>query len=280
MISTIQPTSDHVPPSLLTLQSPVVVHDANIHPADSIQEAIDDAAYEDKLTVSKLEEPLPALEVVRVDERKVDSTSYKVIFSILGMTCASCGSSVTAAMKSVPGTTSVSVDLLGKTGSVIVPRKEDAERIRNEVEDVGFDCSIVEVLEQHDITDPDQPMERTITVRIDGMSCGYVFEYRFFRVIQKEINFVSISGNVSKKSPRCLRLSRRAIPSPSRQSPSTARRRRSLIHQNRRHLLCDSSATYSPRTGLRSLLSISTVSRNARHGLASASTGSSACASS
>lgn len=78
-------------------------------------------------------------------------------------------------MEGIPGVSSVTVNLIGKSGTCIVQRKEDAEIVRNEIEDAGFDCSIADILKQ----DPLQTNEastsnvRTVTIRVDGMLREY-----------------------------------------------------------------------------------------------------------
>ena len=161
----------------------MVIHDAHILPADSIRELVSDAGYGAELVTSKRLSS-PALESVRVDE----PTSYKAVYSVLGMTCSSCVSSVARAMESVPGTTAVSVDLIGNTASVVLPRKEDAELVRSEVEEVGFECAVVDVFEQRDRADAKQSSERTITAKIDGMHCEYVLCVAYLSLQVKRLN--------------------------------------------------------------------------------------------
>ena len=132
---------------------------------DSIRELIENAGYGAQLVTSKNFSPVVA------SNSQHDAIAYKASFSILGMTCASCASSVTRAMDSVPGTRMVSVDLIGKTGSVVVPSREDVELVRSEVEDIGFECSVVEVSEQRKTKIPNQFTSRAVTIKVDGMFC-------------------------------------------------------------------------------------------------------------
>ncbi|KAF8583040.1 heavy metal translocatin [Ramaria rubella] len=142
-----------LPPSVL------VIHDANVLSAHNIRELIENIGYGAELITSK---NVPSATLV------TEVTTYKVIYSILGMTCASCVSSVTRAMEGVPGTKEVLVDLIGNMGSVVVQRQEDAELVRGEIEDVGFDCSIVEVINARM---DDISASRTVTIKVEGMVC-------------------------------------------------------------------------------------------------------------
>ncbi|KIJ26924.1 hypothetical protein M422DRAFT_236342 [Sphaerobolus stellatus SS14] len=97
--------------------------------------------------------------------------TYKFVFSIEGMTCSSCTSAVIRAMEGVPSVTFHSVDLLGNSGSVVVLSKEDGERVKNEIEDAGFDCIVVDVQEQQVSMKSERSKSetRSVTLRIDGI---------------------------------------------------------------------------------------------------------------
>ena len=141
----------------------LVVHDVNVLSVDDIRGLIENTGYSAEVVSSKIYSAVTATDFQR------DAITYKVKFSILGMTCSSCVSSVTRAMDSVPETTMVSVDLIGNTGSVVVQQKEDAERVRSEIEDVGYECHIVEVSEHRKIEDVTHSTSRTVTIKVDGM---------------------------------------------------------------------------------------------------------------
>jgi len=143
----------------------LVVHDVNVLSVDDIRELIQNTGYSAEVVSSKIYSAVTATDV------QTDAITYKVKFSILGMTCASCVSAVTRAMDSVPETTMVSVDLIGKSGSVVVQQKDEAERVKSEIEDVGYECYIVEVSERktEDVT---HSTSRTVTIKVDGMFCG------------------------------------------------------------------------------------------------------------
>jgi P-type Cu+ transporter len=152
----------------VTLQPPsaLVVHDVSILSVNHIKELIENAGYGAELVASK------NTSAVAASGSQQGAETYKAKFSILGMTCASCVSSVTRAMDSVPGTSMVSVDLIGNTGSVVVQRKEDVELVRSEIEDVGFECSVVEVSEHQTAKAANQFTTRAVTIKVDGMFCG------------------------------------------------------------------------------------------------------------
>ena len=149
-----------VPPSAL------VVHDVNVLSVDNIRELIENTGYGAELVTSKV------YSAAKVTNFQDDTTTYKVNLSIFGMTCSSCVSSVKGAIESVPGTTLVSVNLLGKTGSVVVQRKEDTELVRSEIEAVGFECSIVMVSEYGKTEGVSRSTSRSVIIKVTGLFCG------------------------------------------------------------------------------------------------------------
>ncbi|KIJ27193.1 hypothetical protein M422DRAFT_236210 [Sphaerobolus stellatus SS14] len=110
--------------------------------------------------------------------------TYKFVFSIEGMTCSSCTSAVIRAMEGVPSVTFPSVDLLGNSGSVVVLSKEDGERVKNEIEDAGFDCIVVDVQEQQVSmkSERSKSESRSVTLRVDGIIDHHVLSYTPLRV--------------------------------------------------------------------------------------------------
>ena len=147
-----------LPPSAL------IVHECNILSANGIKELIEGAGYGAEVIESR---PL-----LKKGSPPVAPSTFKVVFSIEGMTCSSCTCSVNRAMENLAGVTSPSVDLIGNSGSVVVPRREDAEKVRSEIEDAGFGCTIVEIIEQSSSQSLDKPgkPERTVILNIEGMT--------------------------------------------------------------------------------------------------------------
>lgn len=139
----------------------VIVHDRETITTQDIQTLITDAGYGAELTESR---PLSK-----------HTNSFKASFSIDGMTCVSCVNSVTRAMENVPSVPakSPSVNLLGKSGTVIVQNREHVELIRQEIEDAGFDCTVIDIVELDG--DPDQKQTRTIVLKFNASVDRFVF---------------------------------------------------------------------------------------------------------
>lgn len=106
---------------------------------------------------------------------------YEAVFSIGGMTCASCSNRITEVVESINWVQSVRVDLLSNSATVVFDgmgcggAEVGAEAILQQVEDTGYDCT----LEELDIAGsrknkPERGtigVERTVSLKVDGMSC-------------------------------------------------------------------------------------------------------------
>jgi len=106
---------------------------------------------------------------------------YEAVFSIGGMTCASCSNRITEAVESLRWVQSVRVDLLSNSATVVFDgmgcggAEVGAEAILQQVEDTGYDCT----LEELDVAGsrkqkPERGTvgaERTVSLKVDGMSC-------------------------------------------------------------------------------------------------------------
>ncbi|KAK0587110.1 hypothetical protein LWI29_017434 [Acer saccharum] len=87
------------------------------------------------------------------------------VFSVVGMTCSACAGSVEKAVKRLPGIHEAAVDVLNNKAQVLFyPTFVNEERIRETIEDVGFEATLIE----------DEASEKSIQVcriRINGMTC-------------------------------------------------------------------------------------------------------------
>ena len=109
-----------------------------------------------------------------------DTPNYQSTFSIEGMTCSSCVSNATQALKSVPGVTSAEVALVSMSANVAF-RTNDPEnfikKLADAVEDVGYAAELVELKPIH--TDRRAKPKRKSNIdkwqsvySVDGMSCS------------------------------------------------------------------------------------------------------------
>ncbi|KAK6197588.1 copper-transporting P1-type ATPase [Scheffersomyces amazonensis] len=132
---------------------------------------------------------------------------FRAVFAIIGMTCASCVQTVSESLsklldngqdinlkKGGGDEANFSVNLINKTAVVIMPNKQIINKIVDAINDLGFECKLLEVL----------PVQRTIntkvTAMISGMTCvacansiqSAVNELPF--VLESGINVVTKSG--------------------------------------------------------------------------------------
>ncbi|KAH9953654.1 E1-E2 ATPase-domain-containing protein [Russula dissimulans] len=116
--------------------------------------------YKDGLAMSpgKVELPLLENEPLRGSLGEVDKCDLR----IEGMTCGSCVESIEGMLRSQPGIHSVKVALLAERGVVeFDPQQWNAEKIINEISDIGFDATLIPLVRSDEIT-----------LRIYGMTCS------------------------------------------------------------------------------------------------------------
>ncbi|KAJ7765481.1 Cu-transporting P-type ATPase [Mycena maculata] len=93
---------------------------------------------------------------------KGQSAFEKCDLRIEGMTCGSCVEAIEGMLREQPGIHSIKVALLAERGVVEYdPKTWDAEKIINEISDIGFEATLIP-----------QTRADTISLRIYGMTCG------------------------------------------------------------------------------------------------------------
>ncbi|KAK9342673.1 hypothetical protein V1522DRAFT_415410 [Lipomyces starkeyi] len=143
------------------------------------------------------------------------SPEYRALFTVGGMTCASCSNAITAAVKDLPGVLDASVDLLGHSAIAILARKELTDDVKTAIDDIGYECDLVEVV----------PVERPsadrrtwrVTATIGGMTCAScvnalteAFEPLDF-VLETNITLLTNSGTFVVDNPNKLDVIRETI---------------------------------------------------------------------
>ncbi|CAO2827227.1 unnamed protein product [Amaranthus hypochondriacus] len=98
-------------------------------------------------------------------EKLIQGSESKALFSVMGMSCSACAGSVEKAIKRLPGIQEAIVDVLNNRAQVIFfPSCVDEERIRETIEDVGFEAALIEEV----ISEGNNQVCR---VHIKGMTC-------------------------------------------------------------------------------------------------------------
>ncbi|GAV30203.1 hypothetical protein PMKS-003712 [Pichia membranifaciens] len=119
--------------SLLTEEA-TIVHDSYIDPS-TLCGAIEDLGFDANLISSVSEkEPIPVMK-------------YKTELTISGMTCTSCVKSITNELEKLDGIDNVSVSLMTEKAVVIHEESLPVDLIKEHIEDLGFDATIISVCE-------------------------------------------------------------------------------------------------------------------------------------
>jgi Cu+-exporting ATPase len=94
-------------------------------------------------------------------------------FSIGGMTCASCYSTITRLLSELGGVTDVSVNLMGKSATLVVESKKLIPEVQDVIESAGYEVSVVNVEPVQTIPDASRTSwgRRTVALRVEGMFC-------------------------------------------------------------------------------------------------------------
>lgn len=138
---------------------------------EKIASEVEDTGFECTL------EGLRSLETRQVP---IENNLYQATISIGGMTCASCTNSITEALEALPSVQSVSINLMGGSGTVIFDAKVSggaetgADKIVGEVEDTGFECSLEELKSLATPQEPAGKREmREVALSVEGMFCEH-----------------------------------------------------------------------------------------------------------
>ncbi|KAG5563188.1 hypothetical protein RHGRI_005819 [Rhododendron griersonianum] len=89
-------------------------------------------------------------------EKGMDGPESKALFSVVGMTCAACAGSVEKAVKRLPGIREAVVDVMNN--------RAQTETIRETIEDVGFQATLVE-------DETNEKSTYVCRIQIKGMTC-------------------------------------------------------------------------------------------------------------
>lgn len=128
--------------------------------AAKVAEAIEDAGFDAYLD-----------EVHSTETSPKRPAGFDAVFSIAGMTCGSCVATITKGLEAVAGVQSVHVDLLSNSAKVKLTSKDKVDVVLEEIDNLGFDGTLVEIKGDgsDDINDPGY--QRTVEYAITGMYC-------------------------------------------------------------------------------------------------------------
>jgi P-type Cu+ transporter len=111
-----------------------------------------------------------------VHDNKTDSAEQlqEATLSIGGMTCTSCSNGITDGLKELSFVKSVDISLMTNRGRVVFEKAGDLIAIVQQVEDLGYDCSVEESRTlASNCEQLDNKKSRTIQLKINGMFCSH-----------------------------------------------------------------------------------------------------------
>jgi P-type Cu+ transporter len=141
-----------------------VIHDASRISPDKVAKLIDELGYEAQVVSTR---PMSRR---RPNEYPME---YRLEFHIGGMTCASCSNAVTNGLKDEPYIKSVNVNLMANSGTVILSNKDDAVKVKEAVESMGYTCDLGEIAPLRPPSENRDNDVRVVRIRVDGMFCEY-----------------------------------------------------------------------------------------------------------
>lgn len=99
------------------------------------------------------------------EEKCMQGSEAKALFSVVGMTCSACAGSVEKAVKRLPGIKEAAVDVLNNRAQVMFyPAFVNEETIRETIEDVGFEATLIN-------DEINEKSSQVCRIRIKGMTC-------------------------------------------------------------------------------------------------------------
>lgn len=127
-----------------------------------VLEAVADAGYE--ASIQDIEENGSSND----GASKSQQDEWVAMFAIQGMTCSSCVANVTKAVEALGNVREVGINLVQHMGTVTIQYKAQAEKVREAIEDAGYDAQLIEV----DLRgEQEKETSRTVSIRIEGMHC-------------------------------------------------------------------------------------------------------------
>jgi len=201
---------------------------------DVIRNAIKDSGYDCELVNLDLLVPVKPLAVVNplpksqpgpsTPEKQRQSGAegpFKAIFSVDGMTCASCVSNVAHALEETSGVTDVAVNLIGKSASATLQSEDLVSCFISAVEDAGYEAELIKI--ESVVPDkPARPPQRKSKVQreggpfhatfsIGGMTCASCVSH--VTEATSELEGVSdVAVNLIGKSATAILKSRDLVP--------------------------------------------------------------------
>ncbi|PIN23727.1 Cation transport ATPase [Handroanthus impetiginosus] len=118
--------------------------------------------------------PKAAISASSDEEKCIQESETRALFSVTGMTCSACAASIEKAVKRLPGIKEAVVDILNHRAQVVFcPAFVNEEKILETIEDAGFQAELIE-------EEINERSTRVCRIRIQGLtciSCSMTLEY-------------------------------------------------------------------------------------------------------
>lgn len=170
---------------------------------NKIVEAIEDTGY--GVSISEIRPRLP--------ERSSEGSTqqFVALLSIEGMTCGSCVGTVTSSLLDFPFVHEVNINLVRGSGNVEFEGKENIDAILQQIDNVGYDATVVEIESRANAHAEEAVSERTITISVEGMYCQHC-PGKIMSALERAVgDLIIIEQPLTLKDPR-IRI--RYTPSP------------------------------------------------------------------
>ncbi|XP_022845511.1 probable copper-transporting ATPase HMA5 isoform X2 [Olea europaea var. sylvestris] len=106
------------------------------------------------------------INVASDQEKSMQESEAKALFSVIGMSCSACAGSVEKAVKRLPGIKEAVVDVLNNRALVMFhPAFVNEETIRETIEDVGFEATVIK-------EEINERSNQVCRIHIKGMTCS------------------------------------------------------------------------------------------------------------
>lgn len=202
------------------------------HIVDVVRKAIEDSGYECELVnldiLVRLKQrptanaiPLAEPQKLGSEPRKQDGP-FKALFSVDGMTCASCVSNVTHALEELSGVSEVAVNLIGKSASATLKSEDLTTSLISALEDAGYDAELIKIEPVFPDKQPQKPRKSpkvsqreqgpfVASFSIGGMTCASCVSH--VTEATSELEGVSdVAVNLVGKSATAILKTRELVP--------------------------------------------------------------------
>ncbi|KAK3998291.1 putative type IB cation-transporting ATPase [Cladorrhinum sp. PSN332] len=105
-------------------------------------------------------------------KRREGSDIWRATLSIGGMTCAACSSKITEQMKKKDWVKNITVNLLSNSATIDFRGQENANKLVEAIEELGYDAASDTVVSLGDDEEPPDE-QRTVEIKIDGLYCSF-----------------------------------------------------------------------------------------------------------